>query len=171
MLIFDIETDGLLENLTCIHCLCIYDTETNETHTYNDQGNKDPVVRGIQFLDEADCIIGHNIVGFDLPAISKLYPWFGPPTVCVDTLILSRIYCPNILELDKKAKHQRMPQQLWGRHSLEAYGYRLGEYKHEFGKTTDWKEWSPGLEHYMEQDVVVTKKLWNHFLPYLTSSN
>ena len=169
MLIYDIETDGLLDDLTCIHCICIYDTETDQTVVYNDQGDKDPVVRGVQYLEGADVIVGHNIVGFDNPAIRKCFPWFSPSGVCVDTLILSRVFHPNILEIDKKKKWRHMPLQLYGRHSLEAYGYRLGEYKHDFGKTTDWKEWSPEMQHYMEQDVEVTKKLCNHFQPYLTT--
>ena len=38
MLIFDIETNGLLHNVTTIHCLVIYDTETEQTLVYNDEG-------------------------------------------------------------------------------------------------------------------------------------
>ena len=63
-----------------------------------------------------------------------------------------------------------MPMQLYGRHSLEAYGYRLGEYKGDYGKTTDWREWSQELEDYCIQDVRVTKKLCDHFRPYLDGS-
>ena len=40
-----------------------------------------------------------------------------------------------MIEVDKKHKLEDMPLKLYGRHSLEAYGYRLGEYKGEFGKT------------------------------------
>ena len=49
----------------------------------------------------------------------------------VDTLVLSRLYHPNMMEIDKRRNIPRMPLQLYGRHSLEAYGYRLGEYKGE----------------------------------------
>ena len=63
-----------------------------------------------------------------------------------------------------------MPLQLYGRHRLEAYGYRLGEYKGEFGKTSDWSEWSQEMEDYCAQDVEVTKKLCDHFHPYLTGA-
>ena len=38
MLIFDIETNGLLYNVTTIHCLVIYDTETKQTLVFNDNG-------------------------------------------------------------------------------------------------------------------------------------
>jgi hypothetical protein len=63
-----------------------------------------------------------------------------------------------------------MPLQLYGRHSLEAYGYRLKEYKGCFSKDTDWSEWSQEMEDYMNQDVLVTEKLWQHFQKYLTGS-
>ena len=74
------------------------------------------------------------------------------------------------MDIDKKRQWRHMPLQLYGRHSLEAYGYRLGEYKGDFGKTSDWKEWSQEMQDYMKQDVVVTNKLWKHFLPYLSGS-
>ena len=61
--------------------------------------------------------------------------------------------------------------QLYGKHSLAAYGYRLGEYKGEFGKTSDWSMWSQEMEDYCVQDVKVTEKLCKHFHPYLIGSN
>ena len=73
-----------------------------------------------------------------------------------------------MMEIDHQSKIKRMPLQLYGRHSLESYGYRLGEYKGEFGKTSDWSEWSQEMEDYCAQDVEVTKKLCDHFHPYLT---
>ena len=170
-LIFDLETDGLLKDVSTIHCLAIYDINTKETLTYNDTGNQEPVVRGIQRLADSDCIIGHNIIGYDLPVIRKLYSWFESPSCTIDTLLLSRLYHTNMMAVDKKHNWQHMPLKLYGRHSLESYGYRLGEFKGEFGKTSDWKEWSEEMENYCVQDVNVTTKLWNHFKPYLNGCN
>ena len=169
-LIFDLETNGLLHDVTCIHCLGIYDTETNQTLVYNDQGDTEPLTRGLQRLEDADQIVGHNIVNYDLPVIRKLYAWFEPRGKVLDTLVLSRICHADILKTDQKRKWKQMPLQLYGRHSLEAYGYRLGEYKGSFGKDTDWKEWSQEMQDYMVQDVVVTTKLWKHFQPFLNGS-
>ena len=87
----------------------------------------------------------------------------------MDTLILSRLYYPNLLDIDKKS--DKIPSKLFGRHSLEAYGHRLGEHKGDFGQGTDWKEWSQEMEDYCKQDVIVTKKLCEHFHPYLIGSN
>ena len=170
MLIFDIEANGLLYNVTSIHCLVIFDTETSQTLVFNDEGTSEPIVRGVQQLMDADCIAGHNIIGYDLPVIKKIYPWFENPTCVVDTLVLSRLYHSDMLSLDKKHNWDNMPLQLYGRHSLEAYGHRLGEYKGTFGKDTDWQEWSQEMQDYCIQDVNVTKKLCDHFHPYLSGS-
>ena len=161
-LVFDLETDGLLDSFTCIHCLCIHDLDEAKTYTFNDRGSKEPIVKGIEMLADADVVIGHNVVHFDIPVIKRIYPWFRSPYM-VDTLLCSRLYHPNILDVDKKRKWRMMPLNLYGRHSLKAYGYRLGVYKDAFGEDTDWKNWSPEMEAYMEQDVVVTTKLWDHF--------
>ena len=73
-LVFDLETNGLLRDLTQIHCLCIHDLDEATTQVFNDQGgDKEPINRGITYLQDADHIIGHNVIGFDCPAISKLY--------------------------------------------------------------------------------------------------
>ena len=121
-------------------------------------------------LEEADRIVGHNIINYDLRVIAKLYPFFSPVGDVVDTLLLSRLYHPNLMEIDKKQAWKHMPLQLYGRHSLEAYGYRLGEFKGNFAKETDWNDWSQEMEDYCTQDVKVTTKLCDHFQPYLTGS-
>ena len=171
-IVFDLETNGLLHDLTRIHCLAIYDSTTDKVETYNDEkNNKYSISEGIGKLLVADTLVGHNIIGFDLPALSNLYNYFTPTARIVDTLLLSRLYHTDILDIDHKHKWRHMPLQLYGRHSLESYGYRLGEYKGEFGKTSDWSEWSQEMEDYCAQDVVVTTKLCDHFHRYLTGSN
>ena len=170
MLVFDLETDGLYDDVTRIHCLVIYDSDTDQTLVYNDEGDQEPIVRGVQLLQEADIICGHNVIGYDLPVLQKIYPWFEPTALVVDTLLLSRLYHTDMLGVDQKHTWANMPPQMYGRHSLESYGYRLGEYKGSFGKDTDWQEWSQEMQDYCVQDVKVTTKLCDHFHPYLTGS-
>jgi len=183
-IVFDLETNGLLNDATRIHCVALHWCEDNRTESFNDEPYGDgtydikedapmagnyAIHTGLQWLETADMLIGHNIIGFDLPIIRKLYPWFTPPSNILDTLVLSRLYHPNLLDIDKKSN--KIPSKLFGRHSLEAYGHRLGEYKGDFGQGTDWKEWSQEMENYCKQDVIVTKKLCEHFHPYLIGSN
>ena len=179
-IVFDLETNGLLNNTTRIHCMSLYLSELDEIQTFNDEpysrhtkelpmGSNYSITTAISHLEVADVIIGHNIIGFDIPIIKKLYPYFNPRGTIIDTLLLSRLYHPNLLDIDNKT--DKIPQKLRGRHSLEAYGHRLGEYKGDFSKTTDWKKWSQEMQDYCEQDVAVTKKLCDYFHPYLTGSN
>jgi hypothetical protein len=171
-IVFDLETNGLLHDLTRIHCLAIYDSTTDKVETYNDEkNNKYSISEGIGRLLVADTLVGHNIINYDCAVLRKLYNYFTPTARIVDTLLLSRLYHPNIYDIDHKHKWRHMPLQLYGRHSLESYGYRLGEYKGDFGKTSDWSEWSQEMEDYCAQDVVVTTKLCDHFHRYLTGSN
>ena len=179
-LVIDTETNGLLRNATRIHCVALYWVEEDRTEAFNDEpyaknpkdlpmaGGSYSITNAINWITLADMVVGHNIVGFDLPLIKRLYPFFEYPPVIVDTLLLSRLYHPNLLDIDKKNKWKDMPTKLYGSHSLEAYGYRLGEHKGDYGKTTDWSEWSQEMQDYCEQDVVVTKKLCDHFHPYLS---
>ena len=70
-LVFDLETNGLLHDLTRIHCIAIYDSTTDEIETYNDEkNNKYSITEGLSKLLVADTIVGHNIIGFDIPCIS-----------------------------------------------------------------------------------------------------
>jgi len=158
-LVFDIETNGLLYDVSTIHCLAIYDLSTDETIAYNDTGSSEPISRGLQRLQDSDRVIGHNIIGYDLPVIRKLYPWFGNPAYVVDTLLLSRLYHPDMINLDKQRTWDGMPLKLYGKHSLESYGYRLDERKGDYGSTSDWADWSQEMENYCIQDVHVTTKL------------
>ena len=178
---FDLETNGLLNNATRIHCISLYWEDEDLLESFNDEpyaeNPKDlpmasnySITTGVSTLEVADVLVGHNIIGFDLPIIKKLYPWFNPTGIIVDTLLLSRLYHPNLLDIDKARCWKHMPLQLYGRHSLESYGYRLNEYKGNFGKTTDWSEWSQEMQDYCEQDVAVTTKLCKHFHKYLNGS-
>ena len=182
--VFDIETNGLsfTKEDPRIHCIAIHWAEDSRTEVFNDEkysesakelpmGSSYSITTALSYLEVADVIVGHNIIGYDLPYIHHLYPWFNPRGTIIDTLLLSRLYHPNLLDIDKKNAYKNMPTKLYGRHSLEAYGYRLGVYKGDFAKDTDWKEWSQEMQDYCIQDVKVTEKLCDHFHPYLTGSS
>lgn len=110
---------------------------------------------------DADLIVGHNVINFDLEAIKKVYPTFRLKPGCVvrDTLVLTRLFWPHIKDKDfALANSGKLPKKLIGRHSLEAWGYRLGNYKGDF--KGPWDQWTPEMHEYMEQDVHVTASLW-----------
>ena len=159
MLIFDLETDGLLDELTTIHTLTIYSTASRKYTRYD----KKDVPCGLKRLQTAEAIMGHNIIAFDIPAIQKVVPGWTPKGQVVDTLVWSRLIVSDIKDTDFGLfKKGVLPGQLIGSHSLEAWGYRLGEYKGDYGKTTDWATWTPEMSDYCEQDVRVTVALYKY---------
>jgi DNA polymerase I-like protein with 3'-5' exonuclease and polymerase domains len=165
-LLFDAETNGLpRKGMDRLHCLVIKDLDTQEVFRFNDTGNGRSITEGVNLLAEATLLVGHNIVYFDIPVIQGLYPFFEYSGNVLDTLILSRLFYPDILNRDFRKRPIGMPPKLYGRHSLEAWGYRLGHYKGEFAKTTDWADWSQEMEDYCVQDTAVTSSLFDVFEP------
>lgn len=163
-LLFDIETNGLpRKGLNCIHCIVAKDLDTNQVFRFNDIGNTNSIANGVNLLEDAKVLVGHNIVGFDIPVIQDLFPFFNPTATLYDTLILSRMFFPDILSIDYRRKFIGMPMKMFGRHSLESWGYRLGDYKGQFAKTTDWGDWSQEMEDYCVQDVHVCQSLYSVF--------
>ncbi|TCV62322.1 DNA polymerase [Neorhizobium sp. S3-V5DH] len=192
VLVFDIETDGLIPEMTVVHSLVIKDVNTGEVWSCSDNWKPNDPERfyrnsiefGLRLLMEADIIVGHNIVDFDIPAIQKLYPWFKPKGLIRDTIIMSRLMYADMKDADfrQRDKRQREGKQwiapnLFGRHSLESWGQRLGIWKGDYGDIRKkegiklglkkealtayvWGTWSLFMQEYCEQDVEVTTKLW-----------
>jgi len=159
-LIFDIESNGLIPEMDRLHCLVIRRMESGECFSYSPHTGFDA---GLHMLMEADMIVGHNIIKFDIPAIQKIYPWFQPKGIVRDTLIMARLLNPEIAKSDAGLVQKGiLPRHLTGRYSLESFGYRLGEYKGDY--KGGWEHWSQEMQDYCEQDVEVTTKLWQRCL-------
>tara|TARA_Y100000114_G_C11751404_1_gene324500 strand:- start:337 stop:2106 length:1770 start_codon:yes stop_codon:yes gene_type:complete len=156
-LVFDIEADGLLDTLTKIHCIVIHDLDSKELFSFG----PDKIDEAITMLEKADVVIGHNVIGYDIPAIKKVYPTFSIPPY-VDTLICSRLIWSDIKENDFRfqRKSPDFPSRLIGKHSLESWGYRLRLLKGDYALSNDFSTWSPAMQEYCERDVAVTVKLF-----------
>ena len=154
-LIFDIEADHLLEQVTKVWCIVARDVETGQVYTFD----PDEIEQGLDLLGKADCLVGHNIIDYDLRVLKKLYD-FDYKGEVQDTLVCTRTIWPNIIELDYQQGN--FPQKLTGSHSLKAWGYRLGELKDDFGGDSEsFGEYSNEMLTYCVQDTKVTEALYN----------
>ena len=127
-LVVDIETDGL--NPTVIHCVCANGDMFYDANAFN------------SFLsanhDKYDMVVGHNIIGFDCPALTRLWKVDFSNFSILDSLVLSRLANPS----------------RDGGHSLRSWGERLNFPK---GDYSDWSTLTPEMVEYCKQDVAVTR--------------
>ena len=160
-LVFDLESDGLLDKLTKIHCLSIVDLDAEESKAtlYHEPRE---IEHALQLLQEAKTIIGHNIICFDIPAIQKVYPEFKPTGQVRDTLVLSRLIKADLFNDD--FKNQSLPDEFlkrfYGSHSLKAWGMRLSNLKDDYDG--GWENYSDAMGTYCNQDAQLTADLYKH---------
>ena len=153
--VFDIESDDLLLGITRMWMLFAVNIDTRERHLFIGDDT-----RWKQLFDNATLLVGHNIAGFDLPALKKLYGWVRPRNCKIrDTLLLSEI-------LD----YQRFKKR---GHSLGEWGNFLNYPKGDF---TDYKgpaegetviEWLERMRIYCEQDVDLNLEVYQSLMSEL----
>jgi hypothetical protein len=146
--LFDIETDGLLPDLTRVWCAVVKDLDDG-TVTKFDPDNIGDLTN---LLDSFDCLIGHNVIGFDMPALRKVYAWTFKGQV-IDTVLMSRMQRP---------RRRSPPMGKWSTpHSLAAWGYRVGRGKVEHD---EWDKYTPAMLHRCAEDVEVLELTYHALL-------
>ena len=131
-LVFDVETDSLKP--TKVWCIVAQDFDSGKIYKYAPH----QLESGLELLKSADKLIGHNILGFDIPVIKKLLGVDLSNKKVVDTLVLSRLFNPS----------------REGGHSLAMWGYRLKYPKQNF---EDFETYSPKMLEYCQRDVQINK--------------
>ena len=159
-LLIDIECDGFLKEATRVHCIAFKEPGTGKVLSVG--GPTDHKIRELlPHLEEADTLIGHNLIEFDIPVLQKIYPNFKPRGKRWDTLLDVQSMFTDMRNLDfnLRRKNNDFPAEMIGKHSLKAWGIRLGYLKGNFGETTDWAAWSQAMQDYCERDIVVNEKI------------
>jgi DNA polymerase I-like protein with 3'-5' exonuclease and polymerase domains len=171
-LFFDIETNAIedwsnLSDLKTVHCLSIYDPTIPKMITYHGAG----IRNGLQELAKADHIVGHNIVGFDLPALSKMYSFHPPLIKVLDTMVMARCIVPDVRNDD--FLRNKFDKTLIGSHSLKAWGLRLDKLtKLAYGEEDGaFDSYNDEMRKYCERDTIVTQILFEYLMRGKPNSN
>lgn len=153
MLLFDIETDGYLEQTTRLFCVVAYDTDTKTWHEFGEDRLDDAIAL---LRDYPGRLCAHNGFGFDGPAIQKLYGLELTYPRLIDSLALVRMAytgIESVAVVDRDGKRQ------FETHSIEAWGRRLNVPK---GEHSDFTRYTPELLAYCRKDVEVLRTLMEH---------
>ena len=135
--IFDIETTMTADKIWCIVC--------KHGDTYY-QFREDKLHRFEDFIKQTDEVIGHNILGFDIPVVNKIFGYdLFANCKKTDTLILSRLLNPMIE----------------GGHSLKNWGTKLGHNKIHFEQFDFFTE---EMLTYCRNDVELTERLYKFLI-------
>lgn len=184
---FDLETNGLLDEVNAIHCAVIYDRHTDTEHRYGPGQAQEILAELTAMKAKGYVVAAHNGIKYDTAVIDKLLHttpeyWQG---WTLDTLVTARVAHPDLRNDDadaykaylpksrnpakRKAAAKRallrgkLPAPLWGSHSLKAWGLRLGVLKGNYGEQeAAWDTFTPAMLDYCAQDVQVTLALLRH---------
>ena len=135
--VFDIETTMTADKIWCIVC--------KHGDTYY-QFKEDRLHRFAELIKQTDEVIGHNIIGFDIPVVNTIFGYdvFANCKV-TDTLVLSRLLNPMIE----------------GGHSLKNWGTKLGQNKIHFEQ---FDYFSEDMLTYCRNDVELTERLYKFLI-------
>lgn len=133
--VFDIEANGLKPTKVWVIVAC--DLSNRELQVFSGDTLQDFNA----YIKDAE-VIGHNIIGYDIPVLERLLGTDFSSCKVTDTLVLSRLTDPS----------------REGGHSLDSWGQRLGFAK---GEHNDWTTFSQDMVEYCKQDVRVNCKVYD----------
>ena len=142
-LVYDIEADNLLPGLTTIWCIGVCNPKTpDDVVTYTDYDDNHPsLLEGLLRLKNAKRLIGHNNIGYDCPAIEKLYPGYVRFEQQWDNMTVAALLNPSRRSL-----------------ALASFGKEFGFEKGDFH---DFSAYSEEMRVYMVRDVALTARVYN----------
>lgn len=149
-LVIDIECNAL-HNPTQIWLVVCKDIDTGITYSFKEVTKHEGVRKELlALLSKSSCIIGHNLLGYDLPVLNSLVGYeIGDISKYLDTLIISKL-----VDYSRQG------------HSVEDYGLEFGLEK---GKFDDWSKYSDEMERYCIRDVDITERIYKKYAKYINN--
>lgn len=144
-LFIDIETEGL-HNPQKIWC-CVTKEPNQEPRVWTNL-HEDSRAFNSFISSNNYTLIGHNIIGFDLPVLHAVVGLSKYYHQCIDTLVVSRL----------------IDHWHYSSHGLDAWGTRLGYPKLPF---KDFSKLTDDMITYCIRDVEITERLFNLYQKYI----
>lgn len=156
-IVFDIEGNGLNEInidkkkrmcLECdrVHLLVLRSFPDGEVRVFRNNDEEDTIAEGWAILKQAETVIGHGIIAYDLPVLTRLYGGKVRGKVW-DTLVAARVIWPD-------AKNHPL-----GGNGLPHLGRHLDVMKGDYDG--GWEAWNEDMEIYCIQDTLVSRAIFN----------
>lgn len=160
----DIESNGLLDTITKIHCAAIEDIDSSYSEFFVFK-TQDDINRFLEKLNSASTIVGHNLFGFDLIAINRIFGWAPTKLQRIeDTYVLGQLLYPDLYISDEMRSKEDLSntwpgkvfsRKDYGSQGLKAWGQRVHCYKGEY--TGGWEEYNDEMGAYNIGDTKATK--------------
>lgn len=170
VLVYDIEGNGLLDDITEVFCVVCKEIVTGKLVRFYDdldgierQSYDYPLRYVIPAIEKSTTIIGHNIIGFDNDIMDRFFGVKTEDKNIVDTLVWSQTLkpdrtlpngCPPSIKNPVTGKTEKI-----GPHSLAAWGYRLSHHKPYID---DWRMFTTEILDRCTEDVLIQEKLFFH---------
>lgn len=164
-IVVDIEANGFTDTATKVHCIVAAVVGSSEFYVYQDAMPKSQVRQrllmegfddlsfgigslkdGIKFLNEADCIIGHNWAGYDQIVLERLVEEYTQDCY-VDTFCMANLLYP----------------EEYANNGIEEFGKRLGLDVQKV-QVDDFSFLSETLLVRCVKDVLINKAVWKHLI-------
>ena len=160
--VFDVETNGYLEETHTVHCMVVKDLDYG-TLCVASTRDMTSFIRALRILHEAKIVVGHNIIQFDLPILSRFMSgylngrrlWRGR----------DNSFYERLKELDVKIRDTYVMSRLFDperlRHSIEDYGRQFGRAKPE---NEQWDKLTGHMIFRCMEDCEIQAKVYNHLV-------
>ena len=139
MITFDLEGDGLYQQITRIWCGVFEDMDSGEVWEFRPH----QIEEMLSFMDKCDHLAGHNVINFDFAVLKKLYNYVYEGKV-TDTFILSQLANPDRV----------------GGHSVDNWSKIIG--KEQKVVHEDWSKFTPAMLTRCRVDTSIQCDIYRH---------
>jgi DNA polymerase I-like protein with 3'-5' exonuclease and polymerase domains len=176
MYVFDIESDGLLDTISKLHCINAIDRRTGREYRFTDHeyyqnvdGSRsdvrcprDGTIRDALDLMQGQYTGGHNVVGYDVPAI-EIVTGVKLEGDKFDSAVLGKLAVPNLKDKDfTNIRKGKMPGLKAGSNKLVHWAMRVGKHlktdfdPKDYGHTWATMPFTQTMDDYCMDDVRAT---------------